>query len=272
MCDILLELYIFQAESVNQEYEGHASSSNNYTHTSGTSKPPANTTDSPAKISLDHVIPCPSNFYGVNHPFKTILERDEELEDVKMKERILSSFSTCNGVLTAESASDSCTDSHIETESDSVSLTLSESNASEPIPAKKKKSRTFNLHSLLRIKRKKRGRPSKAEIQALEARVEAAEKMGITDSNYILKSCPASSNNTPKAERKVRAKNVVDKSTLDSMSEKQVSMTQLQSSVNNYFGATSRIATGEGFKVLARRVTPSGKYQYLVEWEGGIVG
>ena len=238
------------------------------------------TSHSPAKISLDHVIPCPSNFYGLNHPFKTILERAEEMKHDAMKRRILSSYSTCNGDADGvESASDSYTDSHMETESDTLSLTPSESNASEAVPnnnTKKKKIQrpiSLLLRHLPKIKRKKRGRPSKAELQALEARMLAAEKMGIKDHSYIVQSCPSNgSGSTPKAEKRGRTKNVVDKGTLDSMSEKEVSMTQLQSSVNSYFGATNRIATGEGFKVLARRVTPDGKYQYLVEWEGGIVG
>lgn len=47
-----------------------------------------------------------------------------------------------------------------------------------------------------------------------------------------------------------------------------ISMDDLKSSVNIYFGAANRIAAGEKFLVRAKRVGSRGETQYLIEWEG----
>jgi polycomb-like protein 2 len=50
--------------------------------------------------------------------------------------------------------------------------------------------------------------------------------------------------------------------------EPDISMTDLKSSVNIYFGAANRIAAGERFTVKAKRIGPSGKLEFLIEWDG----
>lgn len=45
-------------------------------------------------------------------------------------------------------------------------------------------------------------------------------------------------------------------------------MDDLKSSVNMYFSASNRIASGEKFIVKAKRLGPNGETQFLIEWEG----
>ncbi|XP_019641014.1 PREDICTED: metal-response element-binding transcription factor 2-like [Branchiostoma belcheri] len=61
---------------------------------------------------------------------------------------------------------------------------------------------------------------------------------------------------------------IVEPEVIKSMKDTAISMEHLRASVNSYFGAEGRLACGEKYTVLARRVTPDGKVQYLVQWEG----
>lgn len=54
--------------------------------------------------------------------------------------------------------------------------------------------------------------------------------------------------------------------------EPDISIDDLKSSVNSYFGAANRIAAGERFTMKAKRIGITGKVECLIEWEGAASG
>ena len=54
-----------------------------------------------------------------------------------------------------------------------------------------------------------------------------------------------------------------------SVSDSKYSIDDLKNSVSCFFGASSRIARGEKFCILAKRITMAGNLEYLIEWDTG---
>lgn len=88
--------------------------------------------------------------------------------------------------------------------------------------------------------------------------------------NFEILGHAAKANDIAKALKHPR--NVVDKEAIDEISNREVSLSELKSSVSQYFGAASRVARGERCRILGRRTSSDGSLQYHVEWQGGGIG
>ncbi|XP_063235792.1 uncharacterized protein LOC134538401 isoform X2 [Bacillus rossius redtenbacheri] len=73
---------------------------------------------------------------------------------------------------------------------------------------------------------------------------------------------------TRTGDKKPAAQSVPVKTSPVKQNPVEVSIDELKSSVNIYFGAATRIASGEKFSIRGRRTLPGGRTQYLIEWEG----
>ena len=78
---------------------------------------------------------------------------------------------------------------------------------------------------------------------------------------------PCESVSLVKQKGKKRRRSVIENDIVDNDHIKQKSPLQkLESTVSGYFGGANRIAEGEKFTVLAKRLTSDGRLEYLIDW------
>jgi len=88
----------------------------------------------------------------------------------------------------------------------------------------------------------------------------------MNDSSSYNKECDFTVNGRlPASPKKEDCNTRVNKDT--KMINSALSFSDLKSSVKDFFGAANRIANGEKFNIIARRVSAHNKVQYLIEWD-----
>lgn len=208
---------------------------------------------------LDSIIPRPVSFDGHNHPFKTVLEKQDELKKSKMKAEILNFYQNADDCITDTIAE---TESHTSQSSTVSSLSSPSVESSQPANNATETESLSSDSSLLTTSDKSRGNSRRGSRSSL-SRTSNCDQASPQQTNGQI---------SPKQFKSLlRSPDVVDKAAIDAVSSHEVNIRQLQSRVSNYFGAADRLAQGEKFRVLARRESADKKVQYLVEWEGVMV-
>uniref|UniRef100_A0A3B4WX47 PHD finger protein 19 n=1 Tax=Seriola lalandi dorsalis TaxID=1841481 RepID=A0A3B4WX47_SERLL len=115
-----------------------------------------------------------------------------------------------------------------------------------------------SYHFRRRVGSRKRKLPSNSYSQWAN-RSEAGEELGGEELSGILEDQEATNHTHLSSDS---SHFLSDPSQLPSDSS------HLHSSISSYFGVAGRLTNGERYQVLARRITPQGTVQYLLEWEG----
>ena len=116
------------------------------------------------------------------------------------------------------------------------------------------------VQAVQRIKSKP-GRKTQKDLQLLEAAARLASERGV-DLSALCTNSNSGIINQPQ--------DILTKSALDGLSNHNVSISQLRTTVGNYFGAAERLNSGERFHVQGRRITEDGRVQYLIQWQNNI--
>ena len=147
--------------------------------------------------TLDTIIPWPSSYDGYDHPFKTVLERNQEKECAQLKQKLLNSYGYTNGFIDthAHHNSDGQTTDATTTDSDVMSQEECDVMVTSPlvamaagddallpgetniVTALTETTRNLSPRSAkIEQIRKKRGRKSKSDLELL-ASAKAADRI-----------------------------------------------------------------------------------------------
>lgn len=182
---------------------------------------------------LDKFIPHPLDFHGLNHPFKTVIEYREELAKQTLKSKLINLYHS-------SLESDDMSEPHSPACSVMSSPQATENNFGPPVLE------PISKQPLRRAGRKRTSLPE--DPPTLTCLRPERLKNGLRKRHSM--------------------QNIVKTSDIESVKSQPVNMNKLKFNVGAYFGAVDRLAKGEKFDVLARRITCEGTIQYLVEWKG----